>query len=600
MHDVVAQTAVSAVPRESSHVFTTAGDWMATLADAAPLLYATFKESWSAQVHQTLQRIRADRALKGLTLVAIVGGASSGKSTLFNNLIGGHVASRVTARGHATLGLIAAVHEADKDRMEALSATGMLFPHLRRRVIEPDDDQVGAPDELLVVYHEIAELAGVVLFDTPDFTSEAARIEGDVTLTLLPWFDRLIVVMDHERWFDRQSGIELKAQSDRLRQQRMVVFNRTRDDAMSAPQRILLEQQAMRINAAAMQVLDFRRGRGFRRFPPGILDPVVSFVRSAHVPRTPYLARVLADAAGNVFNQNAERLARMEELRHQLNEAMNRLCPTPRECMWAMMTPQEREYLDLIDRVLRLRRMWDWFSRTGRRFDGWLRRFPFGRSGAADPASDSHGKPAASNRPAVAFMTNVAARQYGESQRVAQASRFWDELHRWQKVEPPSCEFELPPELSARGVVLADRLNLALAQWAARVETECAGLSPMVAGSVGGPLVLAAVLMMVPGTQVAGFAAALKAVALAGGAGAILARPAGRAVNAVRERLQQSPQFEEVRRHATAIVESLAEHGRQCIERQLAAAQRWVFSPGSAVVAALECACDWRGEESRA
>ena len=42
-------------------------------------------------------------------LVGVIGGASSGKSTVFNNLIGGRHASRVTVLSHTTKGLVLAV-----------------------------------------------------------------------------------------------------------------------------------------------------------------------------------------------------------------------------------------------------------------------------------------------------------------------------------------------------------------------------------------------------------------------------------------------------------------------------------------------------------
>src|SRR5512140_1957814 len=74
---------------------------------------------WPRQADEAVAALRwcapppgaAGQGTGQLSLVGIVGGASSGKSTVFNNLLGGRLASRVTARGHATLGPIAAVHE---------------------------------------------------------------------------------------------------------------------------------------------------------------------------------------------------------------------------------------------------------------------------------------------------------------------------------------------------------------------------------------------------------------------------------------------------------------------------------------------------------
>ena len=102
-----------------------------------------------------------------LTLVAIVGGASSGKSTIFNNLLGGRAASRVTARGHSTMGLIAAVHERRRDTVEAMLASGLLLPSFTPRTSLLDDDIVGEPDHLHIIYHDVDALRDVLLFDTP-------------------------------------------------------------------------------------------------------------------------------------------------------------------------------------------------------------------------------------------------------------------------------------------------------------------------------------------------------------------------------------------------------------------------------------------------
>ena len=66
--------------------------------------------SYYAAVDQnTCAALRFRRALPAAPpLVGLVGGASSGKSTLFNSLIGSAV-SRCTAHAHETTGAVAAV-----------------------------------------------------------------------------------------------------------------------------------------------------------------------------------------------------------------------------------------------------------------------------------------------------------------------------------------------------------------------------------------------------------------------------------------------------------------------------------------------------------
>ncbi|MCZ6682051.1 MAG: 50S ribosome-binding GTPase, partial [Planctomycetota bacterium] len=87
-----------------------------------------------------------------LSLVAIIGGASSGKSTVFNNLLGGQPISQVTIRSHTTRGPILAIHEALRDRAAVwLEHEHALLPTLRARMATPDDPIEGTPDTAVVV-----------------------------------------------------------------------------------------------------------------------------------------------------------------------------------------------------------------------------------------------------------------------------------------------------------------------------------------------------------------------------------------------------------------------------------------------------------------
>ena len=87
-------------------------------------------------------------------VVALAGNPNTGKSTVFNNLLDGHLASRITARGHATKGPILAVHE-DRVRPDApavavhVAELGKLPRHEHRvavgKLLLPSGDVVEYP-----------------------------------------------------------------------------------------------------------------------------------------------------------------------------------------------------------------------------------------------------------------------------------------------------------------------------------------------------------------------------------------------------------------------------------------------------------------------
>ncbi len=593
------------------------------IADRGQQLRTVWRLDWPDPIQQAVLRLRLGHhvragclttcaaspetgeptgAFKELPLLAaVIGGASSGKSTLFNNLLGGHLASRITARGHATLGPILAVHENRRCPVQRLLHDGLLLPGLRRIHIDLDDNAVGQPDAVAIVFHTVNEFRDVLLADLPDFTSQDAQKEGDLAMRLLPWFDRILVVVDHERWFDRQSISQLRAQSVRFGQQRWALFNRTREDAMPEDGHTTLAQQARHLGAEGMSVLDFRRGRGFRLFPPGTLDEIPVFLSKPQPDRTPALLRAIAEAANRAANQNEERAARLDELRRSLDAVVNRTVPLARQCMTSLMTPPEREQLEVVARVLRISQTKRWAKHQAHRLQATLRRVPVLGSviGATVPCDETAESDSVDRRTvATTYFEGVARRHANEIRRAVCGSAFWDEMHRWTGLEPAGHEFAWNPAMQEQVRSAADAFDAALTTWVDTVDSQCQGLSPSIKGAFGvGSVALLVVLIAAPGPVTAltlasahgAIAAALVKLATASGAGAMLGKPIQRLTKLVEEQLLGTPEFDAVGQ-ATAHFRSLLDAaGRRLAELALADASALVMDSHDPLVTALAC-----------
>ncbi len=556
--------------------------------------------SWPGTIQQAVCRLRLWEGQEEVpTLVAVMGGASSGKSTLFNNLLDGHLASRITARGHATRGPVLAVHEDHRDLLERLLAQERLLPDLRRVPVEIDDNVSGDPDAVAIFYHAIAALRDLLLFDMPDLTSQAAATEGEVALTLLPWFDRLMVVVDPERWFDRQTISELRAASVRFGQDRLVVFNRTREGTLAREDELALRGQAERLAAQKMVVLGFRHGRGFCQFAPGTLDEVTDYLQSPRPDREGILLRQVGESANRVLNQNDERRARLLRLHESLVAMVTRTLPDARDCMTALMTPQERKQLEVLARVFRVRETRHWLSAQTQRIQKALKGVPvvgwFMRSSTLSEAAVPEG---ADRRSAtLGFYESVARRYMHELQRVVRASEFWHEMDRWTSRQPEDRTFAWTPEAEQAVDAIVEEFDTALAQWAGKIESECKGISPNVQGAMGaGVLALAVVLIAVPGPVTAltllsakgAIGLALTELLAATGAGALLGKQIKNLTAVIQEKLIGSPEFEAVQAAAASLRDLLEAAGHAAVTDLVHEADTFVLPADDPVAGALE------------
>ncbi|MBN2561333.1 MAG: 50S ribosome-binding GTPase [Phycisphaerae bacterium] len=550
-------------------------------------------------------RLPADR--RELSLVAIVGGASSGKSTVFNNLVGGRLVSRVTAKGHATMGPIAAVHESHRDAVEQALEAGLLMPSFTPRVGSLDDNTEGEPGILHIVYHSVDALRGVVLLDMPDFTSELARMEGDIALGTLPWFDRLVVLVDHERWFDRQTVGRLRDESSQFGQDRFVVFNRDRDERLDPGQLARLKQQADRLGATDHLVLEFRHGRGCCTFPPGTFDPLTDSLNRYPPQRRRQLVRFLQRLATVVLNNNNERRARLARLREAFETVADRAIPSRAECLTALLTPDERRHFDVISRTLRVTETRQWLARQADRIKQTMRkRLPvFGtllapkkpeRDSAADTADTA-------DRQTIGWevFRSRSARQLAAIDEAAAGSDFWTEVRRWTDIEPPRGSPEWIDQRRDTVRSAVETLGKAIEAWTAKVESECRGVSPRLMGAVGaGSIAAAIVLVAVAGPVTAltlpliktALAGALGTLATSAGAGAVAGPALTRLLTVIHERLIGSAEFKTVERAMDEYRETIAAFGRDAANRSFAAACGLVVPEDDDLARALTGVCD--------
>lgn len=571
------------------------------LAGRGPRLRTDWRFDWPESLQQAVCRLRLEPLMNQLPcLVAIVGGASSGKSTVFNNLLGGHLTSRITARGHATLGPILAIHEDHRPIMQRSLDEDRLLPGLRRLTIELDDNVTGEPGGIAILFHTIDPLRDILLFDLPDFTSQGARQEGDIALSLLPWFDRVVVVVDHERWFDRQSISKLRAESVRFGQKRWVLFNRTHEGTLSDEDEATLVQQAGRLASDGMTVLEFRRGRGFCLFAPGMFDDVLAFVNKPKPQRRGALSTQVAEGANRVLNLNDERRARLTELHESLRTAVAQATPPAREVMVALMTPSEREQLEIVSRVLRLRETKRWLSAQTSRLQTTLKQVPL--VGALINPSPSVGErksgdPGDRRAIAESYFKSVTQRQANNVNRSVTSSAFWEEIGRWTGLEPVHREFKWDAETQEAVRQAAARFDDVLGQWIKKVETESKGVSPYVKGAVGFSVVgLALVLIAVPGPVAAltlasakgAVGAALTQLATAAGAGAVLGKPLGRLIALAQEQLLGSAEFDAVQESADTFHSLLTAVGQRLVSNAVAEGHTLVIEPNDPLATALD------------
>lgn len=256
-------------------------------------------------------------------IVGLVGGASSGKSTLFNSLIGCE-ASLISAHAHETLGPIIAVHARREAQLSDWLERGLLFGGFKPLRISQPTPTGGASDAVHFWTHDCRPLEDVLLCDLPDVTSQSSAQEGEVTRNLLPYFDGLVVVVDEERWFDAAVFEDFLTFARTFAPQVLVVFNRTEPgSALSAEERARLAEVAGRGRASGHCICPYQPGSGYRPVAAETRAELLAWMHGLKVAvRRRALADYLRDRANAVIAENLARAERFERLLRRVDDRL--------------------------------------------------------------------------------------------------------------------------------------------------------------------------------------------------------------------------------------------------------------------------------------
>lgn len=311
-------------------------DW--TALDRNVCAAAAFKRRWS----------------DGPAMVALLGGASSGKSTLFNSLLGREV-SRISAHAHETRGPVAAVPHRWAERFDVWHREAAIFPDLEAAVLGADESTAGRVGVLCLHRHQVGDLGDVVVVDLPDVTSKMSADEGSITRTLLPWFDGLIIVADEERWFDAAVFDQTVEFARNLGPRFWVVFNRTEEAAeLPAADRRKLADHAETRRAADYCVSPFRPGAGYRPVAAETSSRLLAWITNTDCAgRGTILERYLQGRCAQIVRANVTRSEQFNRLCQAVNAELANLSAETSLSV-DLLTDDERELLGLGRRILPL------------------------------------------------------------------------------------------------------------------------------------------------------------------------------------------------------------------------------------------------------
>lgn len=260
-------------------------------------------------------------------LVGLVGGASCGKSTLFDSLIARPL-SRIHYQPHSSLGPVVWLHRSQRGAIGSDSKPSRFLPMLTARELEPSTQTtVGAVSEVILAIHEDHRWRQLAITDLPDISSESARREGWLVRRLLPWLDLVIWMVDPNDYLFEDLYIDLIDEVSSLGQRSIVVVNDIHGQLHKSSQVVQDRIRRFRPDTSfVLPRLECRRGDPYPLFQT---EPefarLQSYLESYRTrrPVEPLIAQVRQDAA-TVLHSNAEWSRLIGELRTGLSRLLVR------------------------------------------------------------------------------------------------------------------------------------------------------------------------------------------------------------------------------------------------------------------------------------